>query len=121
MNRKEMGYAVAGMLGTIVGAGCAKPERSSAALPTMASQEVASATAAPPVLRPHTLLMEKGRNNAFFAQAGVIVSSSNPASCRIRESRPFFVYLEADNFGVSEIAVRDSATGLETQFRVHVI
>jgi hypothetical protein len=121
VNRKEMGYAVAGMLGTMVGAGCANPERSSAGLPTMASKEITPATAQPPVLRVHTLLMEKGRNNAFFAQAGVIVSSSNPTSCRIRESRPFYVYLEADNFGASEITVRDSATGLETTFKVHVI
>jgi hypothetical protein len=117
VNRKEMGYAVAGMLGTIAGAGCANPERSTAALPP-ASQEL-RADFTGPALRPTFLTVVLRSVNAFTKNPGTVASSSDPTVCRISET-PDKLDLYAAKAGTSIITLRDVATGSEAKFHIVV-
>jgi hypothetical protein len=113
MNRKEMGFSVAGMLGALAGTACSPPLKSSA-LPA-ASDDV-DATAVPlPVNVTEVLLAlptSKGSYFSFFRMqktAPCKVTSSDPSVCKVTELPTGAVEFSAVSVGHADVLVDDLA------------
>jgi hypothetical protein len=125
MNRRELGCTLAGMLGSVVGAGCAAPATGSASLlglrGGLAPSE--SATAATPGLDliPYLLTLGKRYSSTLVKPAvSLRVTSTAPNICRVQESGNYVV-LYALDLGHCEIHAEDPATGAKAIFHVNVV
>lgn len=114
MNRKEMGYAVAGMVGAMVGAGCAFPQRSQA-LPAVEQDQAV----VPSRIEVHifSLALAVNYSSTFYKNEAYKVTSSNKSICRADDYGHAFL-LRALAQGDCTITIEDTLTGTKSSFPV---
>jgi hypothetical protein len=126
MNRRELARTLAGMVGSVVGVGCAAPQESNT-LPLGLHGRLATAGSATGAaasgldLVPYVLTLGKRFSSTLVKPAvSLRVTSTAPNICRVQESGNYVV-LYALELGACEIHAEDPATGVKAIFHVNVV